>query len=379
MLSFWTVFIADNKKNEAGVIPDVNITANMFPGRVTSDHVMIHTSPASADLYHIPLDYSKDVDLPGLMSVDSWLKGGYDGVKGVKLLVCVKSIGATRKLKVVKTGNECEIMDVIVFDDTAEVRMTFWNELIESAREWVPGVTVLLVSNPGYKLGYGNKGCVSILFSTMIDVEPRFDGAEWLRRYAAAQRTRESVVLEVPEDVFDADAAANGLVRMLFTLAEFDRWRVVFLLSISKILTDTRIRLDPIHTLTGYINVTILDMSLVSIHRRNMLMCTECCGVPLYSNFPSTPCRNCSKSRRLSLNPRIIGTLADETGCIAPGKLVWSTRAWEQLFGRRIEDIAGMTGEEARWFEQRMLWLRVHMVVGWEEGVGRLCVLGVKM
>lgn len=226
MLSFWTVFIADNSKDEGGVITDVNICANMFPGRVTSDHVMIHTSPASADLYHLPLDYSKDVDLPGLMSVDSWVKGGYDGVKGVKLLVCVKSIGATKKLTIAKTGKECELMDVNVFDDTAEVRMTMWNELIESAREWVPGVTVLLLSSPGYKLGYANKGCVSIQYNTMIEVEPRFEGAEWLRRFAASLTRKDSVVLEVPEDVFDADMAANGIVRMLFTLAELDRWLV---------------------------------------------------------------------------------------------------------------------------------------------------------
>lgn len=232
MLSFWTVFIADNTKSEAGVITDVNITANMFPGRVTSDHFMIHTSAASTDLYRLPLEYSKDVDLPGLMSVDSWLKGGYDGVKGVKLLVCVKSIGATKKLTIAKTGNECELMDVIVFDDTAEVRMTFWNELIESAREWVPGVTVLLVSSPGYKLGYANKGCITIQYNTMIDVEPRFDGAEWLRRHATSLTKKESLILDIPEDVWDADAAANGIVRIFFTLAELDRWYVLSLHSL---------------------------------------------------------------------------------------------------------------------------------------------------
>lgn len=38
-----------------------------------------------------------------------------------------------------------------------------------------------------------------------------------------------------------------------------------------------------------------------------------------------------------------------------------------------------MSTEEARWFEQRMLWLRMHLVVGWEEGVGRLAVLAMKM
>lgn len=101
------------------------------------------------------------------------------------------------------------------------------------------------------------------------------------------------------------------------------------------------------------------------------------CGVPLFSNTTPTPCRNCSSPLTLSLNPRIIGTLLDETGCISPGKLLWSERAWEQLFGRSVEEIVRMTGEECRLFEQRVTGLRCHLTVGWEGGVGRLVVLGV--
>jgi hypothetical protein len=224
LLTFWTVFIIDNKKSEAGAITAVNLGANMFPGRVTSDHVMIHTSAATESICRLPLEYKKNENLPGLMTIDSWLKGGHDGVKGVKLLVVVKSIRATKKLAT-RTGSECELVDIMVFDDTAEVRMTFWNELIESAREWTPGVTVLLVSNPGYKLGYGNKGCISVQYCSMIDVEPEFGDAEWLRKYAKGLTRNESLMLRVEEGMWDVDAAVNGVVRILFTLAELDRWR----------------------------------------------------------------------------------------------------------------------------------------------------------
>jgi hypothetical protein len=46
-----------------------------------------------------------------------------------------------------------------------------------------------------------------------------------------------------------------------------------------------------------------------------------------------------------------------------------------------VEEISAMTGEQIRLFEQRVIFMRMHLVVGWdgEEGLGRLCVLGVMM
>lgn len=102
------------------------------------------------------------------------------------------------------------------------------------------------------------------------------------------------------------------------------------------------------------------------------------CGVRIYANWLEIPCKNCSKPLKLYLNPRIIGTLIDETGCIAPGKLLWSQRAWEQLLGRRVKEVTEMTNEEIRLLEQRMMFMRMHLVFGWEESVGRLAVLGMR-
>jgi hypothetical protein len=106
---------------------------------------------------------------------------------------------------------------------------------------------------------------------------------------------------------------------------------------------------------------------------------TPSCGVPVYANELRIPCPNCSKPLNLQLNTKIMGTLLDETGCIAPGKLLWSDRAWEQLLGRSVKKVTMMTTDEVRLFEQRAVFLRVHLVVGWEESVGRLAVLGVRM
>lgn len=73
----------------------------------------------------------------------------------------------------------------------------------------------------------------------------------------------------------------------------------------------------------------------------------------------------------------MIGPLLDETGCIAAGKLLWSPRAWEIFFDRTIEEITEMTIDDARWFEQRVLFMRLHLIFGWENSVGRLAILGV--
>ncbi|KAK0108453.1 hypothetical protein ONS95_003255 [Cadophora gregata] len=362
LLSLWTLFISDTSKIGSSIVSAVSVCANMFPGRVTSDHIMIHTTGSTDGICRTPLEYKKGHPLPGLMTLDTWLKGGHDGVTGAKILVCVKSLGGRKTIKR-KDGAESDLADVGLFDHTGEVRMTLWNSQIDSCKDWQPGSTILLLSNPGYKVQFSGKGSVGITHQTMIDVEPDFPDADWLRKYAAGLMKKESLNVAWPEGVWDVEAAEYGVVRMLFTLAELDRW----------------VRSDGNQTFTGMINVTIMEMSLVSLHRRNMLMCAECCGVPIYSNSLSTPCRNCSKPQELSLNPRIIGTLLDETGSIAPGKLLWSTRAWEMLFGRSVAEVTRMTGEEVRLFEQRVCWLRCHLVVGWSVEVGRLGVLGVLM
>jgi len=48
--------------------------------------------------------------------------------------------------------------------------------------------------------------------------------------------------------------------------------------------TDNRVRSDGHQVFTGFLSVTIMEMSLVSYHRRNMLMCAE-----WYSSLKSVP------------------------------------------------------------------------------------------
>jgi hypothetical protein len=224
LLSIWTVFISDTSKTDGPQIPFVTAHANLFPGRVTSDHVMIHTTSSSDSICRTPLEYKKGQPLPGLMTLDSYLSSGHDGVTGAKILVCVKSIGGKKKISRKDGGGECELVDVVLFDHTSEARLTVWNEMIESAKSWKPGETVLLISNPGYRVKFNGKGDLGIVAGTMVDVEPEGSDAEWLRRYAAGLTKRESLCLVVPEGVWDVEASEYGVNRMLFTLAELDNW-----------------------------------------------------------------------------------------------------------------------------------------------------------
>jgi hypothetical protein len=99
----------------------------------------------------------------------------------------------------------------------------------------------------------------------------------------------------------------------------------------------------------------------------------------VYASTPIAKCKNCDKEVELQLNPKVIGTLIDETGSISPGKLLWSARAWEQLFGRPVEELVAQDIHMMRLMEQRMIYMRVHLMFGWAEEVGKLAILQVSM
>ena len=160
------------------------------------------------------------------MTLSSYLNGGHDGVSGVKLLVCVKSIGA-RKILPRKQGGSNTLLEIQLFDHTADIRLTLWNEIITSTTSWKAGTTILLISNPGFRVAPTGKGNLGITRGTMVDVEPEFGDAEWLRRYARDLKRKESLCLGFPEGVFDVEAAEEGVNRMFFTVAELDTWYVL--------------------------------------------------------------------------------------------------------------------------------------------------------
>lgn len=73
-----------------------------------------------------------------------------------------------------------------------------------------------------------------------------------------------------------------------------------------------------------------------------------------------------------------MGTFIDETGAISSGKLIFSGEAWEQLLGRSAEELAKCDGQLLKYLENRILFLRLTLLFGWSEKVGRLCVCRVQ-
>ena len=93
----------------------------------------------------------------------------------------------------VKDGREREVdsLDLIVFDDTTECAMSVWQDLIDSANGWTPSQTVLLMVNPGWH--NKAKGRLIIKPNTDIDVDPRMDDADWLRKQAKDMARRQLI------------------------------------------------------------------------------------------------------------------------------------------------------------------------------------------
>ena len=67
----------------------------------------------------------------------------------------------------------------------------------------------------------------------------------------------------------------------------------------------------------------------------------------------------------------------DESGAITSGKLIWSNEAWEQLLGRNAEGLAGSSVRLLKYLEHRLLFLKLAVMFGWSEDVGKLCILRV--
>ena len=114
---------------------------------------------------------------------------------------------------------------------------------------------------------------------------------------------------------------------------------------------------------------------MFSLYQREKLLCSECCGVPLFANAPVAKCKQCDKDNDLRINPRLVGLLVDESGGIASGKLIWSEDAWWQLLGRTKEELARSSAELLKYLECRLLFLKIVVMFGWAPEVGKLAVL----
>ncbi|KAL0778022.1 hypothetical protein CaCOL14_005675 [Colletotrichum acutatum] len=310
-------------------------------------------------LYRIPLECNRGKQdpkpLPGLMTLCQYLKTGHE-TTWARIVVCVKSIGSRKRVKSRDKVREWELLEITVWDDTASCVLTLWEDKANSARFWKPNETMLLFTSPKFVPPSDNKSgplsaSIGLDHNTLIDVDPDFQDANWLRQWVKKRVKKESIYVPFPKDIWNAEEAVHGLIRALFTLAEVDDFA----------------RADPVSDFTGKLNLTILGIDLLGLHRRKMLCCIECCGVPLYANQTFATCKNCLQEKSLVLNPRIMGILADETGCVAQGKLVWSDQAWSELFFPAFESSGTENTEPEVAGEAKIRPSLPRPVASWEE------------
>lgn len=206
---------------------------------------------------------------------------------------------------------------------------------------------------------------LSFTSSTLVDIDPHIPDADWLRRWSLRQKSREAINPPFPDDTFDSDAVKYGPLRCRYTVGELDEFA----------------RSAPSETFQGYLSIVISDVKLHECWKRKMLFSGECCIIPVYANATKAICKGCDKLIDLRLNPRILGQLTDETACISQGKLLFSDEAWQDLLGRKPEDLLKLGYEEIKCLSDRLLFCRITLIFGWtgdgSKAGERICVLGV--
>ncbi|KAI1108223.1 hypothetical protein F5Y14DRAFT_459937 [Nemania sp. NC0429] len=388
-VTVWATAISAGNQAEIGHIPYCSVATTIFPARNAATHIDFFVDEAGSEgdsLLRCPLEVNAEhYDyLPGLMTLKSFLTGGYELGDG-KILVAVRSVGPRRTVHTRKREGTLELVEVGIFDDTAQCVLKLWEDKIPSAKSWIPNQTVLLISRPWCQSNsHTNHRSVAVRaeigigYASIVDVDPEFPEAIWLRTKIKSMTKKESIIVPFPADIWDLELAMYGPGRTLYTLAE---------------LEDQVRSQDPASNFTGKLSVVVHGINLIDHWRKTTTFCTECCGIPLYANKPTVACKHCDAQRDLSLNPRILGSFLDESGVIVGSKLTWNDQAWTQfLFGRETtgaskeehtteqswKNIATLDTNFLRDLESRLSYSRVTLTFGWSTELDRLCILGAE-
>ncbi|KAH7025740.1 uncharacterized protein B0I36DRAFT_248255 [Microdochium trichocladiopsis] len=377
-VTIWASFIGVSVGGEFNQTP---CSTSVYPGRSGTTHIVFHKDSDGCDLFRSPLRMTDadTGDLPGLMTLQEFLNTGFE-YEEAKILVCVRSVGLRRTVRARTREVPINLVEVGIFDHTASIMLTLWGDVTPSAGSWVPNKTVLLISMPKYnpeKCDIGQPARISLNYNSIVEVNPTFGRAEWLRSTIERRRQREAFFIHFPSEEWNKALAPKGAERVLYTIAEMEE----------------RITSDDSTSFTGKLNVMVLQVSLLEHWRLETIGCTECCGVPLCANKVDVMCRNCGTTQRLSMNPRTLKTFIDESGCLAGSKLVWSDDAWKQFLlpdscqeehdggtppAESWQQILELKTSELREYEEALLYSRVTLTFGWSPSIRRLCVLGVE-
>jgi len=194
LVSVWTSYISNG---DHGCLTSIHtpFVISIFPERDRTCYFMIHRHSDPGSQFRTPLGYSDGQPIPTLMTLRTFVNGGHE-IVDCKIMVCIKSIGPT-KTYTTKQGTANDCTHVRVFDDTGEAALSLWSVVGRSAAAWEISKTVLMLTNPSWKMD--KKGWLSLNQSTMVDVDPDIPDACWLKGYAQRILKREHINPTFPE------------------------------------------------------------------------------------------------------------------------------------------------------------------------------------
>jgi hypothetical protein len=96
-----------------------------------------------------------------------------------------------------KDDGVTELVNVGVFDDTADAGLTIWGTAMFSVNAWQPSSTMLLITNPTLRLD--RHPSISFAAITHVDIDPKIPDADYVRRFAQGLTKREHVNTPFPD------------------------------------------------------------------------------------------------------------------------------------------------------------------------------------
>lgn len=103
LVSIWTPHVSSAESSSL-TLQVSSLVTSIFPERDNSCYFMVQEQSDEGVLCKTPFGYRDGKDLDGLVTLRSFIDGGHE-VAGVKILVCVKSIGMRKK---------CECLTVLL-------------------------------------------------------------------------------------------------------------------------------------------------------------------------------------------------------------------------------------------------------------------------
>jgi hypothetical protein len=96
-VSVWTPHVSTGEHASLAVA-QAPLSTSIFPERDRSCHFKIRDDSDQGSRFKSPLGYKEGEAVPDLMTLKSFIQGGYD-ISGARVLVCVKGVGSRKKSK----------------------------------------------------------------------------------------------------------------------------------------------------------------------------------------------------------------------------------------------------------------------------------------